>query len=135
MAELDAGAVGEAVMTVGEADVASRVAGEEGGEFPEVLATARLVALLETAAALAMRGVLGPGEMSVGVRLSIEHTAPTPVGARVVARAAYRGREGKLYAFDVSAADEAGEVGKGTHHRAVVLAERLIAGARRRSRG
>ena len=134
MAELEPGALGEARLTVGEADVASRIGGEEGGVFPEVLATARMIALMETAAAHAMRGVLVPGEMSVGVRIAVEHTAPTPLGGKVTARATYRGREGKLYLFDVAAEDEAGEIGKGTHHRAAVQAERLVAGAARRRR-
>jgi predicted thioesterase len=128
----DAGAVGTARLAVGDADLASRMALEPGEEFPAVLATTRMIGLMELAAARAMRPVLEPGELSVGVVVEVRHTAPTPRGAVVTARARFVGLEGKLYVFDVSAEDEAGEIGRGVHRRAVVDVQRLLAGAARR---
>jgi fluoroacetyl-CoA thioesterase len=61
------------------------------------------------------------------------HTAATPIGAKVTASATYRGRDGRLFVFDVVAHDPAGEIGRGTHKRAIISREHLLAGAARRS--
>jgi fluoroacetyl-CoA thioesterase len=121
-----------AELTVGEADLASAVGLEKGDDFPRVFATARLVALMEIAAARLLRPHLGDGELSVGVSVNILHTAATPAGGVVVATATYMGRDGKLFVFEVLAADDAGEVGRGTHKRAIVSSDRLTAGAAKR---
>jgi fluoroacetyl-CoA thioesterase len=67
------------------------------------------------------------------VRVEIIHTAPTPVGARVVTRARFTGQEGKLYWFDVWAEDDGGVIGKGRHARAIVTEERFLATAAARA--
>lgn len=134
-AALEPGASGSATLVVAESDTAASLALETGDVFPAVLATARMIALMELAAGRAMRPSLAPGQLSVGVALNVEHTAPTPVGSRVTATARFTGRDGKFYLFEVSARDEAGEVGRGTHRRAVVATERLLAGAARRRAG
>ncbi len=41
--------------------------------------------------------------------------------------------EGKLYVFEVVATDDAGEIGRGTHRRAIVSVERIMAGAAKRA--
>lgn len=125
MPELEIGATATAELVVGPQDLASSISNEHGDAFPAVLATARMVALMETAAARVMQPLLGPGELSVGVTVDIIHTAPTPPGVRVTANARYLGREGKLFVFEISAEDEGGEIGRGSHKRAVVETERL----------
>jgi predicted thioesterase len=60
------------------------------------------------------------------------HSAPTPLDAEVTAEATYRGREEKLHVFDVVARDGGGEVGKAVHRRAIINAERLEQGAKKR---
>lgn len=122
---------GSASWVVSQRDLASEIA-EPGEAFPEVFATSRMIALMELAASRAMRNQLGPGELSVGVKVNVEHTAPTPVGATVRADARFVGKEGKLYAFEVVASDDAGEIGRGTHHRAVIQTSRLLSGAEKR---
>jgi fluoroacetyl-CoA thioesterase len=117
---------------VGEADLASRLGGEPGDEYPDVFATTRMIALMEVAASRALRPLLRPGEMSVGVGVDVRHAAPTPPGAGVRATARFTGMDGKLYVFDVVAEDEAGEIGSGRHTRAIVETARLLAGAARR---
>ena len=119
-------------IVVGASDLASAVGVDPGDTFPPVLATARMVALMEIAAARVLKPHLEPGELSVGVTLDVSHSAATPPGAAVSAVATYRGRDGKLFLFDVAVRDPAGEVGRGTHRRAVVSTERLVAGAARR---
>ena len=121
-----------AQLIVTEADLASALRFERGDDFPPVFATARMVALMEVAAARRLIPHLQEGEMSVGVAVDISHSAPTPVGATVTATAKFIGRDGKLFVFEVAASDDAGEVGRGTHKRAIVSASRLVSGAMKR---
>jgi len=130
--EPEINATGTAQWTVGPADLASALPIETEDEFPPVFATARMIGLMEIAAARMLQPLLGPGELSVGVTVDVSHTAPTPVGAQVTATARYAGREGKLFLFEVSVSDPAGEVGRGWHKRAIVSNERLQSGAARR---
>ena len=130
--EPEENATGTASLVVGPQDLASSISNETGDDFPPVLATARMVALMEIAASRVLQPLLNPGELSVGVTVDITHTAPTPMGAEVTATARYAGREGKLFIFEVSAADRGGEVGRGWHKRAIVSNERLQSGAAKR---
>ena len=131
-AMLEPGSSGIAELTVTDADLASSLNLEPGDDFPPVLATARMIALMEVAGARLLVPLLKPGELSVGVTVDIVHTAATPQGVTVVAEARFTGIEGKLYAFDVVARDPGGEIGRGTHKRAIVAAERIVAGANKR---
>ncbi|HKA89259.1 MAG TPA: thioesterase [Haliangiales bacterium] len=117
-------------MDVTDDDLASTLRG--GLELPPVLATSRMIAWMELAAARCLEPLLRPGELSVGVSVDIKHVAATPGGASVRTSARYLGREGKLYAFEVWAEDPGGEIGRGRHARAIIDSERLMAGARRR---
>jgi fluoroacetyl-CoA thioesterase len=130
--EPETNATGTAEWVVGEADLASALPIETDDEFPPVFATARMIGLMEIAAARVLQPLLGPGELSVGVTVHVSHTAPTPLGASVTATARYAGREGRLFLFEVSVSDPAGEVGRGWHKRAIVSSERLQAGAAKR---
>ncbi|PIG85479.1 hypothetical protein AARAC_007100 [Aspergillus arachidicola] len=100
-------------------------------QFPRVLATSRMVAFMEIAAARVLQPLLSPGQLSVGTSINVTHSAPTPVGAKVTAEAKYIGPKGKLYQFEVIAKDEAGEVGRGSHERAIVEIARLENGAKK----
>jgi predicted thioesterase len=122
----------EASLTVQPSDTAESLRLTDEDAFPPVFATSRMVALMEIAAARLMRPLLKHGELSVGVSIQISHGAATPVGCRVRAIASYLGLEGKLHRFKVEAFDEAGPIGSGEHHRAIVSTERLLTGAMRR---
>ena len=125
-------ATATAELIVGPDDLASSISSETDDQFPAVLATARMVALMEIAASRVLKPLLEPGELSVGVTVDISHTAPTPPGAQVITTARYAGREGKLFLFEVSASDPGGEIGRGWHKRAIVTSERLQSGAAKR---
>ncbi len=132
MTELAIEATATADLTVRTLDLASNLNIETEEDFPAVFATSRMVALMEVAAARLLHSQLREGELSVGVTIDVKHTAATPAGGRVTATATFLGREGKLFLFEVSAADDAGEIGRGTHRRAIISAERLLAGAKQR---
>lgn len=135
MSEPDVGSTATAKLTVGPLDLANVLNFEPRDSFPPVFATSRMVGLMEVAAARILGPHLREGEASVGVSVDVVHTAATPPGATMTATAKFVGRDGKLFLFEVSAADNAGEVGRGTHKRAIVSVERLLAGAARRSVG
>jgi fluoroacetyl-CoA thioesterase len=132
MPELEPGASGEAQLRVDSSDLADALSADARDTFPPVFATSRMVALMEVAASRVLLPLLEPGELSVGVTVDVSHTAATPPGATVTATARYVGREGKLFVFEVAASDSGGEIGRGTHKRAIVSGERLVAGATRR---
>ena len=121
-----------ASLIVQASDTAQALSLRPEDEFPNVFATSRMIALMEIAASRLMKPMLEEGQLSVGVSLNVRHTAATPIGSRVEARAIYEGPEGKLYKFRVEAFDEAGPVGAGEHTRAIVSTERLMAGASKR---
>lgn len=130
--EPEVGATASAELVVSASDLASEL-GIGPPPFPPVFATARMVALMEVAAARVLAPFLKPGELSVGVRIDATHSAATPPGATVTATARYLGREDGLYAFEVVVRDRGGDVGRGTHRRAIVSNDRLVAGAVRRN--
>lgn len=134
MSEPEPNALGAAELIVQQSDCASdlKVNNAPDESFPPVFATTRMIALMEMAGARILKPFLQSGEMSVGVTIDIIHSAATPIGAKVTATATYRGRDGKLFVFEVVAHDPAGEIGRGTHKRAIISRERLMSGAAKR---
>ncbi|HEX4384187.1 MAG TPA: hypothetical protein VH083_14605 [Myxococcales bacterium] len=115
--------------TVTQADTAAALNHITGDSFPPVFATTKCIALLELACGHLLIPICKPGQLSVGVTVEVKHLAATPVGAWVEAQATYKGRNGKLYAFDVVARDPGGEIMTGKHERAIIDESRLLAGA------
>lgn len=113
-------------------DLASALSLDPRDNFPEVFATSRMIALMELVAARVMQPLLGEDELSVGVTVDVKHSAATACGETVRAMARYLGQEGKLYLFEVRAEDAGGEIGQGTHRRAIISTQRLLDGAQRR---
>jgi fluoroacetyl-CoA thioesterase len=135
VSEPEPNATGTAQLVVQQSDCASNLNVNNAPDetFPEVFATTRMIALMEMASARVLKPLLQSGEMSVGVTVDIIHSAATPIGALVTATATYRGRDGKLFIFDVIAHDPAGEIGRGTHNRAIISRERLVTSAAKRA--
>ena len=78
-----------------------------------VYATPCMAALMEGAACEAIAPALEEGQTSVGIALDLAHTSAT-------------GISGKIITFQVTAFDEAGEIGRATHQRALVTAQRFL---------
>ncbi len=91
-----------------------------------VYATPCMVALMEGAACEAIADGLDEAETTVGIELNICHTAATPVGMEVRAEAEVTAVEGKIITFCLKAYDEAGQIGSGTHKRALVNSQRFL---------
>src|SRR5437879_7403509 len=113
-------------LVVRESDCASalKLSDDPRDNFPTVFATTRMIALMELAGARILHPLLQSGEMSVGAHVDVSHTAATPIGAKVTARATYRGRDGKLFVFDVIADDHADEIGRDARNRGIVTTAR-----------
>lgn len=115
-------------ITVDEEDLAMTVG---SGDLP-VLATPRMIALMEQAAAALIAPALDEGITSVGVSIAVSHTAPTLPGATVTAEATLLETDGRRFSFAVRAFDEVGTVGEGTHERVSVKADRFLQKAKER---
>lgn len=100
----------------------------------KVLATPKLIALIEAAASELVEAVLPEEFTSVGISVNIEHTAPTPVGMNFCAEVELIKIDGKKLTFNVAALDEVGEIGRGTHERFIVERENFQAKADKRHR-
>ena len=91
-----------------------------------VYATPCMVAMMEGAACEAIAEAIPEGKTSVGIELNIRHTSATPVGLEVRAEAEVTAVEKNIVSFNVTAYDEAGKIGEGTHKRAIVTAQKFL---------
>ena len=64
---------------------------------------------------------LDAGESSVGYRVDVKHTAPTPIGMKVTVKGRVRESDGRKVVFDVEAYNETGaKIGEGMHERRAI---------------
>lgn len=119
---LNPGIKGSQTITVTEADTA---AAYKSG-IVAVFATPAMIGLMENTAHLSVQPHLEEGYITVGTEVSIRHIKATPVGMRVTAESELIGAEGNKLKFSVSAHDETGQIGFGTHTRYVVHAESFM---------
>ena len=107
-------------LVVSDADTAVAVG---SGSLP-VLGTPVLLAWCEAATCAALD--LPAGSTSVGTRVSLEHLAPSSVGASVVVTATVSYVDGRLVRFTVEARSGEKLIGTGEVTRVVVDAERFM---------
>ncbi len=88
--------------------------------MPRVLATGFLVGLMEWACIEAMAPYLDEGEGSVGTRIDITHSAPTPPGMEVTVQVRCVEVDGRLTTWEIEATDETEAIGKAIHQRFTV---------------
>ena len=120
--DITVGMKGEAATLVEREDTAYEV----GSGSLLVYATPCMVALMEGAACEAIEEALPEGKTSVGTSLSISHISATPVGLEVRAEAEVTEVDGNTITFQVTAYDEAGKIGEGTHKRAIISSQRFL---------
>ncbi len=95
----------------------------------KVLATPKIICLVEEAAANLAEKFLPQEFTSVGTNLNVNHTAPTPIGLKVRAEVELVKVDGRKLIFNVKAFDDAGEIFNGTHERFIVNREKFQAKA------
>ena len=119
---IEAGLAATLERTVGDDDTAAAV----GSGSLQVLATPRLLAWCEATTCEAIAPALETGQTSVGTRVSLEHVAPSAVGATVQLTASVVHVDGRLVRFSVAAREAGKLVGSGEVTRVVVDAERFM---------
>jgi len=120
--EITIGLKGEVAALVEREDTALEV----GSGSLLVYATPCMVALMEGAACEAIADCLPDSKTSVGTELTISHLSATPVGLEVRAEAEVTAVDGNIITFSVTAYDEAGKIGEGTHKRVIVSTQRFL---------
>jgi fluoroacetyl-CoA thioesterase len=95
------------------------------GDVP-ALATPRVLALCEKATVEALTGHLDEGKTSVGMRVQLDHLAPTGVGDTLRIEAVLEEIEGARLSFKVTVNDDRGLVAVGRVSRVVVNRARFL---------
>ena len=95
------------------------------GDLP-VLATPKLVALVEEAAVAAVAGLVPDGDTTVGSHIEVDHLAPTPIGGTVVARATVVAVDGRRVEYVATVTEGANLVARATHVRYIVNRRRFM---------
>lgn len=122
MKEIKIGTEFSVCLTVDEAHTAKAVG---SGSLP-VFATPCMVALMEEAAVACVEPFMQDDETTVGTLMNVSHISATPETLTVTAAAKLVEVDGRRLVFDVTAVDEIGVIGKGTHERFVVKAEKFM---------
>ena len=120
---LELGLKGRAETTVVESNTAAAV----GSGLVPVFATPYMIALMENSAVNAVNDRLEARQGTVGTHLNVSHEAATPIGMKVWAEALLTEVEGKRLVFEVTAYDEAGVIGRGSHERFIINTEKFLA--------
>ena len=113
---LETGIRGEQSVLVTAANTAKTM----GSGTLDVFATPALVALAEKTCWTSVAAALDEGCGTVGTRLELEYSAPTPVGMTVTCESELTAVEGRKLVFKVSLHDEKGPVGGGVHERFII---------------
>lgn len=98
------------------------LASEVGTGLVNVYSTSMMIAGMEAAAVAAVQPHLPAGQTSVGVHVDVEHKAATPPGMHVEFKATLDevSPNGRALRFRVTARDDSGLIGEGSHWRVVV---------------
>ena len=120
--ELKPGLTGTAETVVRETNTALAM----GSGSLHVFATPSMIALMEQAACNAVAACLDEESTSVGTLVNITHDAATGMGKKVTATATLTAVKGRKLVFEITAADEDKQIGKGTHERFIVNKEKFM---------
>jgi fluoroacetyl-CoA thioesterase len=122
MGQFAVGARAEVSLLVTDADTAIAYG---SGDVP-VLATPRVIALVEEATVRAIAPDLTPEQTTVGMRVQLDHVQPTSVGTLVMAEAVLEKVEGRRLIFHVTVTDEHGLAATGRITRVMVDRDRFL---------
>ena len=103
-----------------------------GADVRPSLATPSMIYWMEICCRDAILPHVGDGNDSVGIKVSVEHLAATPMGQSVTYTAKLVAVDGRRASFEVEASDGAEVVGRGAHERVVVDVSRFAARLRKK---
>lgn len=90
-----------------------------------VYGTPAMLLLVEKTAVALLEGHLDEGMTTVGTNLNVDHVAASPLGCEVCCEVELTEIDRKKLTFSVEVRDPAGIIGKGTHERFIVDAEKF----------
>jgi predicted thioesterase len=122
LSNLQIGVLGEKELIVSSENTASKY----GSGLIDVFATPAMIALMEQTAQLSIQPFLPEGKITLGIEVNIKHLKATPIGVLVKCNSKLIEIDGKTLLFEVFAYDETGLIGKGTHTRYIVDANKFI---------
>lgn len=97
-----------------------------------LIATPAFVSMIIEASVNAVEDRLPPGLVTVGRHMEFTHDKPTCLGMTIRVQSTLKKIDGNRMFFEIAASDNAGEIGYGTHERAVVDREILFERANNR---
>jgi predicted thioesterase len=122
LSNLQIGVLGDKGLIVSSENTASKY----GSGLIDVFATPAMIALMEQTAQLSIQPFLPEGKITLGIEVNIKHLKATPIGVLVKCNSKLIEIDGKTLLFEVFAYDETGLIGKGTHTRYIVDANKFI---------
>ena len=93
----------------------------------DVFATPAMIALMENTAMTSIAGYLAEDEATVGTEINVKHLSATPVGCTVTCRSELVETDGRKLTFKVTASDNKGVIGEGTHQRFIIKTDKFLA--------
>lgn len=101
-------------------------ASELGSGSLYVFGTPALTAFMENTASKTING-LEPGMTTVGIEINIKHLKASKIGEKITCTATLTKKEGRLYEFEITATNSAGNIiGTAAHKRIAVEIERFM---------
>jgi len=116
------GAKSESRLKVDEGSTAAALG---SGSLP-VLATPRMILMIESTAVECLAPYMDEGKTSVGTLVDVAHVSASPVGSEVVCRVEVVEVDRARVRFKVSVTDDFGDVGTGFHERFVVSSGKFM---------
>ncbi|MCG6981988.1 MAG: thioesterase family protein [Deltaproteobacteria bacterium] len=92
---------------------------------PNVYATRAMVGHFEEVCAEMVLPFLDEGEQTVGIGMKFSHIAATPIGMKVRFNAKLVEVDGRKLTFEVEGFDEVEKIGKASHERFIINAEKF----------
>lgn len=114
--------IGKAQIVVNNSNTALTI----GSGSLNVFATPAMIALMEKAAVNCIEKQLDDTQTSVGTLINVSHIKASAIGAAITAVATLVNIDGRKLTFNVEAYDSDILIGKGTHERFVVDAQKFM---------
>ena len=104
-----------------------QTAASAGSGGQPVFSTPHMVAMMENTAWSSVEPYMEEGKTTVGSHLDIAHVSASPVGAHITCETELTEIDGRKLTFRVSASDDAGLIGEGTHERFIITTDKFMA--------
>ena len=95
----------------------------------DVFATPAMIALMERTAMDSVAPYLAEDEATVGTEVNVKHLSANPIGCTVTCQSELAEIDGRKLTFKVTASDNKGVIGEGTHQRFIIKKEKFLAKA------